>query len=329
MPTARRTISKLASEKPNAANPPRSGSRRRWHVRYWPETSRDSSACRKHPLSRGQWPQRRALDSFIVFRHARWVIAAVVLGGCVGGGATTGQAPVTTIATASVSGGALVDANAVPLDAASAEGAATTTIVRTTYQLGLDTPEAAAKNLWDSWRDDDRSRALIAADEQAVNTLFADSWGPEVDEQGCIAIVTDVRYRCAFVQGDAARIIEVNLLAGRYRVTGVKRIGELATSAGPLVGNRAGPVGGPTTVPITRAPRLRPRNTADVSSVGGTEAASAAQDTAQDTEPPTSKRPRTRSTVAPDPVSESPPASAAPNPVPVPVQARAAESSVG
>lgn len=202
-------------------------------------------------------------------------------------------------------------------------GLATTTIVRTTYQLGLDTPEAAAKNLWDSWRDDDRSRALIAADEQAVNTLFADSWGPEVDEQGCIAVVTDVRYRCAFVQGDAARIIEVNLLAGRYRVTAVQRIGELATSAGPQVGNRAGPVGGPTTVPITRAPRPKPRATSDAS----TAETAIAADSAPDTAPPSTKRPRTRSTVVADPATES--GATPPAPAPVPVQARAAESSVG
>ena len=216
------------------------------------------------------------------------------------------------------------NATAIAFDStAAAAGAASPTIVRTAYQLGLDTPEAAAKNLWDSWRDDDRSRALIAADEQAVNTLFLDSWGPEVDEQGCIAVVTDVRYRCAFVQGNAARIIEVNLLAGRYRVTGVQRIGELATSAGPLVGNRAGPVGGPTTVPITRAPRPRPRISADVSSANGTDAPGAAPDTA----PTSNKRQRTRSAVAPGPVSVSPVASA--EPTPVPVQARAAESSVG
>ncbi len=202
-------------------------------------------------------------------------------------------------------------------------GLATTTIVRATYQLGLDTPEAAAKNLWDSWRDDDRSRALIAADEQAVNTLFADSWGPEVDEQGCIAVVTDVRYRCAFVQGNAARIIEVNLLAGRYRVTAVQRIGELATSAGPQAGNRAGPVGGPTTVPVTRAPRPKPRATSDAS----TAETAIAADSAPDTVPPSTKRPRTRSTVVADPATES--GATPPAPAPVPVQARAAESSVG
>ena len=279
--------------------------------------------------------QGEVVDSLFVIRRARWVIAAVVLGGCVGGGAKTGQPPVTAIAPAlvdpaSVSGTAVpTDANPTRLDVGSETGAATTTIIRTTYQLGLDTPEAAAKNLWDSWRDDDRSRALIAADEQAVNTLFADSWGPEVDEQGCIAVVTDVRYRCAFVQGNAARIIEVSLLAGRYRVTGVQRIGELATSAGPQVGNRAGPVGGPTVVPITQAPRPKPRNTSDVSGVSGVSSAetTVATGAAEDTTPPSSKRPRTRSTVAPGPAPESPVASAAPTPVPV--QARAAESSVG
>ena len=270
-----------------------------------------------------------------VYRRARWVIAAVVLGGCAGGGAKTGQPPVTTIAPAPVDRAALsgtgvpTDANPARLGVRSAAGAVTTTIVRTTYQLGLDTPEAAAKNLWDSWRDDDRSRALIAADEQAVNMLFADSWGPEVDEQGCIAVVTDVRYRCAFVQGTAARIIEVNLLAGRYRVTGVQRIGELATSAGPQVGNRAGPVGGPTIVPITQAPRPRPRNTSDVPGVSGVSSAETmvATEATEDSAPPSSKRPRTRSAVAPGPAPERPVASAAPTPVPV--QARAAESSVG
>ncbi len=246
------------------------------------------------------------------------MIAAAVLGGCVGGSSTSGQPPVTTSAPASPNG-APTDARTLVEPGA---GLVTTTIVRTTYQLGLDTPEAAAKNLWDSWRDDDRSRALIAADEQAVNTLFADSWGPEVDEQGCVAVVTDVRYRCAFVQGNSARIIEVDLLAGRYRVTAVQRIGELATSAGPQVGNRAGPAGGPTTVPITRAPRPKPRATVDSSAE-----TVVAVDSAPDPAPPSSKRPRTRATVVADPVPGSPAVPA--TPAPVPVQARAAESSVG
>ncbi len=243
-----------------------------------------------------------------------------------GGNGQSAPTPDTTIAQASlgssVVGGIPTDANAEQFDATTPVGAAATTIVRTSYQMGLDTPEAAAKNLWDSWRDDDRSRALIAADEQAVNTLFADSWGPEVDEQGCIALVADVRYRCAFVQGNAARIIEVTLLAGRYRVTGVQRIGTLATSAGPQVGNRAGPVGGPTTVPVTKAPRPRPRPTTATASAGGTDAAGVAPDTS----PPSSTRQRTQSSNTPQPEPETPIAA---TPTPVPVRAQAAESSVG
>ena len=247
-----------------------------------------------------------------MFRHALWAVAAVVLAGCVAGSGASSQPPTVTTGVPGVGVSALS-----PL------GASTTTIVRTTYQLGLDTPEAAAKNLWDAWRDNDRTRALMAADETAVSSLFEDSWGPEVDEQGCVAVLADVRYRCAFVQGSAARIIEVNALAGRYRVTGVDRIGNLATSSGPQAGNRPGPIGGPTTIAITRAPRPKSPTTAAPTPDG----AVSAPDTSQATTAPANTRPRVRSTAAPiepDPAPQPTPAS-----TPVPVQARAAASSVG
>lgn len=268
------------------------------------------------------------MSRFPVFRHARWVAAAVTLGGCVGGSGTPSPSPgVTTIAAPPVVAGGGVGGvvNGAALAPLPPVGAATTTIVRTSYQLGLDTPEAAAKNLWDAWRDDDRTRARMAADENAVRSLFEDVWGPEVDEQGCIPVIADLRYRCAYVQGNAARILEVNAVAGRYRVTGLQRIGELATSSGPQAGNRPGPVGGPTTVPFTRPPRPRPR--AKTATTPGASPVEAEAGTAQDTKAPVSTRQRVRTTEAPpEPDPAPPPADA---PVPVPVQARAAGSSVG
>jgi hypothetical protein len=226
------------------------------------------------------------------------VLPAVLLAGCFGGSTAT---PDTTPPPAS--------APAVP---SGAPAAAVATIARSAYELGLDTPEAAAKNLWDAWRDDDRERALMAADNDAVTALFQDNWGPEVAEQGCVAVVVESVYRCAFVQGAAARLVEVRSVNGRYRAVRVERIGDLATSAGPLVANRPGPVGGPTTT-LRPRPVVRTRTSQPVQAAGDS-AAGGATTTSRPAR--TSRKKRT-------------PTTAPAAPAPVPVQARVADSTVG
>jgi hypothetical protein len=240
---------------------------------------------------------------WIVSRSIGGALAAAVLSICLLAGCFGGSpSPEATVPTVSPS--AVVDPASV----------VTTAAVRSAYELGLDTPEAAAKNLWDAWRDDDRERALMAADNAAVTTLFSDNWGPEVAEQGCVPVVPDSVYRCAFVQGAAARVVEVRSVGGRYRAIRVERIGDLATSAGPLVANRPGPVGGPTTT-LKPRPVVRTRTSQPVRNAESTVAGQSAT-----TKPAraTSKKKRTPTT-APD---------ASPDPAPVPVQARAAESTV-
>jgi hypothetical protein len=52
-------------------------------------------------------------------------------------------------------------------------------------EAGLPTPQAAARNLWDAWKDRDRTRALLYADPDAVTKLFESSWQPQIRESGC------------------------------------------------------------------------------------------------------------------------------------------------
>ncbi len=96
--------------------------------------------------------------------------------------------------------------------------------------VGLRTPQAAARNLWDAWRDRDRPRALLYASVDAVDALFDSTWIPQVRQAGCTPL--EKFWLCRFegprhrwdasIPGDA----EVG-----YRVSSV-RIGE---PAGDLV----------------------------------------------------------------------------------------------
>lgn len=217
--------------------------------------------------------------------------------------------------------------NVGPTDASTLEGGTLVSraSLNTPYTNGLDTPEAAAKNLWDAWRDDDRDRALVAADPAAVAALFLDPWGPEIDEQGCAVIVAEARYRCAFVQGNAARIIDVASVGGRYRVTRTERIGDFATSSGPLAPNRPGPAGGPTV-----APKVRPTKApASPGSITPTDPPSAA---AQTTTPKKATKTQTVGTATPvtgtTPSAPTPDAATVPtSPAPVPVRAQPSDTA--
>ena len=53
---------------------------------------------------------------------------------------------------------------------------------------GLNTPQAASRNLWDAWRDDDRRRALLYADGVAVRALFERRWTPDLVDDGCVIV---------------------------------------------------------------------------------------------------------------------------------------------
>ena len=65
-----------------------------------------------------------------------------------------------------------------------------------TTAKGLPTPQAAARNLWDAWRDADGPRALLYATASATDVLMATAWGPEVHQSGCTAI--EAGWLCRF-----------------------------------------------------------------------------------------------------------------------------------
>lgn len=89
---------------------------------------------------------------------------------------------------------------------------------------GLATPEAAARNLWDGWRDDDRPRSRLFATREAVEALFVRRWDPSMRDAGCTASVDGApdRHLCIFrfVDGRAELRVEGDGARG-YRVTDV------------------------------------------------------------------------------------------------------------
>lgn len=73
---------------------------------------------------------------------------------------------------------------------------------------GLQTPQAASKNLWDAWRDDDRPRALLYASTRSVNALFATPWDATVRDLGCEA--GEDPPVCTYLIGRAAAVVEIS-----------------------------------------------------------------------------------------------------------------------
>ncbi len=67
-------------------------------------------------------------------------------------------------------------------------------------EIGLGTPQAAARNLWDAWRDRDRTRALLYATPKAVSKLFAWTWVPQIRQAGCTPIESSTKtaWLCRF-----------------------------------------------------------------------------------------------------------------------------------
>ena len=118
-----------------------------------------------------------------------------LLAGCVGGGASTPAVTTTTMAaTAAIANlapttlaGADPDGS-VPGATETDSGAAPADAQTDRPTTGLPTPQAAARNLWDAWRDADVPRALLYAAAPASETLMATPWGPEVRQAGCTAV---------------------------------------------------------------------------------------------------------------------------------------------
>lgn len=91
---------------------------------------------------------------------------------------------------------------------------------------GLRTPQAAARNLWDAWRDRDRPRALLYASPAAVDRLFDWNWVPQIRQAGCTPL--DTKWLCRF-EGPKQRwdaSVGGDVTAG-YRVTAI-RVGDPA-----------------------------------------------------------------------------------------------------
>ena len=228
------------------------------------------------------------------YRSAVLAFAAIVVAGSSCGGSGP-AAPATTLGTTAVPGTApdasdhtagapSAAAKVPPVAAPTIASSPVATSVRATTPStrparGLATPEAASKNLWDAWRDDDRPRALVAATASAVDSLFREVWGAEIHNQGCAALSANT-YRCAFADEATARIVTVvGGSALGYRSTRVDVVGSAALATlvpTPIVS--VGSVGsvpaGATTLPAdgvgtvgssevpTIATTARPRRTA-------------------------------------------------------------------
>jgi hypothetical protein len=275
-----------------------------------------------------------------------FIIAAV--------GFTTWRGDSGTVATESVSTGivptsSLDIANLAPSTSAAptasnAEGAPVPTLADNALpELGLATPQSAARNLWDAWRDRDRPRALLYANPSAVDRLFDSTWVPQIRQAGCTPIESG--WLCRF-EGPKQRwdtSIDGNPQSG-YRVVGL-RIGDpvgdlLAPNSLPAVTNLTpitGPDGTPTKLgppvpPVgevtTSIPITNPDGTPAVPAAGGSTSVgpgisnTSETGTSKDTKPASSKpkRPRTttnskprRSTTAADQPADSPDTPATPD----------------
>ena len=192
------------------------------------------------------------------------LVAIVVAGSaCGGSGPAT---PATTLGTTAALGTAPDTSNhaagassaAVEVSPAAAPTIASSPVSTTVHATtpstrparGLATPEAASKNLWDAWRDDDRPRALVAATSSAVDSLFREVWGAEIHNQGCAALSANT-YRCAFADEATARIVTVvGGSALGYRSTRVDIVGSAALATlVPVATTPVGSVGSVGSVP--------------------------------------------------------------------------------
>jgi hypothetical protein len=80
--------------------------------------------------------------------------------------------------------------------------------------LGLKTPQAASRNLFDAWKENDRARAKRFASPSAVEVIFRQPWGAEVQDDGCSETADPQAFHCAFVGDLRAWIVVVNQRTG-------------------------------------------------------------------------------------------------------------------
>ncbi len=134
--------------------------------------------------------------------------------------------------------GPTVDPNVpptVPAGGASPEVAGATPTTTESSAMGLETPVAASRNLFDSWRENDRVRALEYASLPAVETLFAEKWGAEVNDTGCNATPDPTVFRCTYVKDRKGWVATIAGNAARgFRVRVVIVVARTAGSAGPI-----------------------------------------------------------------------------------------------
>ena len=80
--------------------------------------------------------------------------------------------------------------------------------------LGLKTPQAASRNLFDAWKENDRARARRFASAAAVDVIFRQAWGAEVQDDGCSETSNPTSFHCAFVGDEIAWIVVVDQRIG-------------------------------------------------------------------------------------------------------------------
>ena len=141
----------------------------------------------------------------------------IVAPGATGPGAVTvpdtyvpGQ-PAPTVPLAQAQAVQLEAANSTTSIASAPSPLAPITSLLASAEKGLLTAEAASRNLWDSWQDKDRERAVLYASPEAVKSLFALPWRPETVDQGCRPSTRpEMAARCLFVQGTVVKILDVS-----------------------------------------------------------------------------------------------------------------------
>ena len=113
-------------------------------------------------------PTRHGVSCTPTLRRAL-VVATLLLGGC-----ASSRKPLATPPTGPAPP---------PLSLSPDPRIATTTTLL--LRPALPTPEAATKELWDAWRDNDRPRALHFHPVKVVDVLLATKWSPQTENLGC------------------------------------------------------------------------------------------------------------------------------------------------
>jgi hypothetical protein len=207
----------------------------------------------------GQDPSDSSGGSRTFLLRVAAVLGLIIAGVAVATYRGSGDSAANSTSTSSVGASTSVDiarlapSTSSPPTASNVEGAPVPTLPEDALpELGLATPQSAARNLWDSWRDRDRPRALLYASPGAVDRLFDWTWVPQVRQAGCTPI--EAGWLCRF-EGPKQRwdsSIDGDPVRG-YRVVGL-RIGDpvgdvIAPDSLPTVTNLTpitGPDGSPT-----------------------------------------------------------------------------------